>query len=95
MRLMTADDFRPWLGRQVKVETAPYPIEMTLVEIEDLKIAPGMEREPYILYFETDWHIEVQDASYLFDCGRGGPYMIHISQMSWPGPRRRYQAVFG
>lgn len=94
MKLLNPDDFSPWIGKQVRVQTHPHPIEMTLVEIETLQITPGLHREPYILYFEADWNIIVQDASYLFDCGRGGPYMIYISRMHSSGRRRRYQAVF-
>ncbi len=94
MRLMAAEDFAPWVGKPVRVETHPHSIEMMLVEIERLPRGAGLEREPYILYFETDRTIIVQDASYLFDCGRGGPYMIHISRMAPVGARQRYQAVF-
>ncbi|MFX8797796.1 hypothetical protein ABTM57_20960, partial [Acinetobacter baumannii] len=68
--------------------------EMMLVEVEHLSRVAGLERAPYIPYFETDMNIIVQDASYLFDCVRGGPYMIYISRMAPTGPRQRYQAVF-
>jgi hypothetical protein len=94
MYLPTPEDFEPWVGRNVRVEAQPYSIEVRLVRIERLKILPNALRDPYILIFESDWNLELQDNAYLFDCGRGGPYRILISQLQPKGPRRTYQAVF-
>jgi hypothetical protein len=94
MYLMTPEDFEPWVGRAVRVDTQPEPIEVTLARVQRKQAHPGIEREPFILYFESDWEIYLLDDTYQFDCGRGGPYLLHISQLQPKGNRRTYQAVF-
>ncbi len=94
MYLMTPDDFEPWVGRMVRVDTLPEPIDMTLTRIQRRPIYPGLEREPFILYFEAPWNVYLVDDAYAFDCGRGGPYWLHISQLQPQDNRRIYQAVF-
>ncbi len=34
MYLMTPEDFEPWVGGQVRVNTIPKPVEVTLARLE-------------------------------------------------------------
>lgn len=95
MRLAIPEDFEPWIGRKVRVNTAPEPVEILLSDVRRLKvIAEADFREPFVLTFESHWNILLTDDSYECDCGRGGPYRIHLSQLLPNGRTRRYQAVF-
>ncbi|NEW99896.1 hypothetical protein [Rhodopseudomonas sp. BR0G17] len=94
MYLMKPEDFEPWIGRAVRVSTVPEPVELTLVRLQRKPLFIGAEREPFSLFFESAEHVYLLDAAYEFDCGRGGPYTILISQLQPKNGRRRYQAVF-
>lgn len=94
MGLMTPEDFEPWVGRPVRVNTVPEPVEVLLARIERHTIRSGAVREPFSLYFESPETVWLLDASYEFDCGRGGPHTINISQLQPSPGRRLYQAVF-
>lgn len=94
MKLVTPEDFQPWVGKAVRVNTLPHPVELTLTRVWR-KPVPLMEfREPFILFFESDPSIMLIDATYEFDCGRGGPYPIYISQSVPGGGKRHYHASF-
>ena len=94
MALMTPEDFDPWVGRAVRVNTVPAPVEVLLTRVERHKVFPGAFREPFSLFFESAQAVYLLDATYEFDCGRGGPHTIHISQLRRPPGPRLYQAVF-
>jgi len=94
MYLMKPEDFEPWVGRKVRVQAIPTPVEVTLVRLERKPIFRGSEREPFSLFFESDENIVLLDLAYEFDCGRGGPYSILIAQLKPKPGRRVYQAVF-
>ena len=94
MYLMTPDDFDPWVGRQVRVNTVPEPVDITLVGVERRLFRAGMPRAPFILWFQSPFEVYLLDDSYEMDCGRGGPHRIHISQMQPRDGVRIYQAVF-
>ncbi|NEW88480.1 MULTISPECIES: DUF6916 family protein [Rhodopseudomonas] len=94
MYLMKPEDFEPWVGRSVRIATVPEPVELTLVRLQRKPVFIGAEREPFSLFFESPEDIYLLDAAYEFDCGRGGPYTILISQLQPKNGRRRYQAVF-
>jgi hypothetical protein len=94
MHLMTPEDFEPWVGHKVRINTIPQPVEVTLVRLERRPLFPGAEREPFSLFFESPEDVYLLDATYEFDCGRGGPYAILISQLRPKPGRRIYQAVF-
>jgi hypothetical protein len=94
MYLMTPEDFEPWVGRAVRVAAIPAPVEVTLARLERKPLFAGAEREPFSLFFESPEEVYLLDAAYEFDCGRGGPYMILISQLRPKPGRRIYQAVF-
>lgn len=96
IRLATAEDFEPWLGRKVQVNAEPNPIELTLDRIERTPPLPGLsQREPFSLFFTAPLNVFLLDTAYEFDCGTGGPHMITISQMPPMNGLRHYQAVFG
>lgn len=95
MSLPTPDDFRPWVGKQVRVSTVPQPIEITLVRIDQAPSLINEFREPFTLIFESPEQVYLLDAIYEMDCGKGGPHNIYISQLQpRPGEPRLYQAVF-
>jgi hypothetical protein len=94
MYLMKPEDFEPWIGRAVRVSTVPEPVELTLVRLHRKPLFIGAEREPFSLFFESAEDVYLLDAAYEFDCGRGGPYTILISQLQPKNGCRRYQAVF-
>jgi len=94
MYLMTPEDFEPWVGRAVRVAAHPTPVEVTLVRLERKPVFVGAEREPFSLFFESDENIYLLNLPYEFDCGRGGPYTMLISQLQPKPGRRVYQAVF-
>ncbi|BAS00675.1 hypothetical protein BV133_3081 [Blastochloris viridis] len=92
--MLTPEDFEPWVGRAVRVATIPQPVELTLVRLKRRSKYPGIPREPFSLYFESPDSVYLIDATYEFDCGRGGPHFITISQLIPQPGRRIYQAVF-
>jgi hypothetical protein len=94
MYLMTPEDFEPWVGRAVRVNAIPKPVEVTLARLVRKPLFPGAEREPFSLFFECPEEVYLLDAAYEFDCGRGGPYTILISQLQPKPGLRTYQAVF-
>ncbi len=92
---MTPEDFEPWVGRKVRINTAPRPVEIVLARLRRLQPIIGADfREPFELTFEAPWHVILMDDNYECDCGRGGPYRIHLSQILPKGEVRRYQALF-
>lgn len=96
MHLLTPEDFAPWVGRKVRINTLPNPVEITLARIER---RPPLTREvdfrePYSLYFEAPLDVYLLDMAYEFDCGRGGPHNIFIVQLQPSATARNYQAVF-
>jgi hypothetical protein len=95
MRLMTPEDFEPWVGKKVRVNTAPHPVEILLARVQRLKPIIGADfREPFELLFEAPWNVVLLDDSYECDCGHGGPYLIHMTQILPKQQTRRYQALF-
>lgn len=95
MYLVKPEDFEPWVGRAVRVNTIPAPVEVTLARIIRKPVYPGYEREPFILVFESHEDIYLIDQTYEFDCGRGGPYSFYIAQTKPVPGKRLYQAIFG
>jgi hypothetical protein len=91
---MKPEDFEPWVGRTVRVATVPAPTSLVLVGLERRPWRSFDFREPFVMYFESPEAVYLLDATYEFDCGRGGPYAIHISQLKSRPGWRRYQAVF-
>ncbi|NGM51975.1 hypothetical protein G5B46_20385 [Caulobacter sp. 602-2] len=93
MLLLKPEDFEAWVGKQVRVATVPHPVEITLAAI----FRPGYPndiREPFSLMFESPMNISLIDGAYEFDCGKGGPHTIVITQLK-PLPNARvYQAIF-
>lgn len=95
MRLLTPEDFEPWLGRQVRINTLPQPVEVLLARVERMPRLIGFDvRERFRLTFEAHPSVLLMDTTYEFDCGRGGPHPIHISQITPTPNARRYQAIF-
>lgn len=95
MYLPTPDDFMPWVGKAVRVSTVPEPIEIMLARVERKPHLTNDFREPFTLIFESPEEVCLIDATYSFDCGKGGPYDIHITQLQpRPGKPRLYQAIF-
>jgi hypothetical protein len=94
--LVSADDFAPWVGRNVRVKTYPQPVEIKLDRIARQDQFPMRceFREPFSLFFVSPETVYLLDGTYEFDCGRGGPHMIFISQLKPGEGCRRYQAVF-
>lgn len=93
--MLKIEDFEPWVGKAVRVSTIPEPVEVTLVRAERLTHYTKEFREPFALYFESAEQVYLLDETYEFDCGRGGPYNITISQLQpRPGQPRLYQAIF-
>ncbi len=94
MYLMTPEDFEPWVGRSVRISAEPKSVEVVLTRVQRLKVYKDSFRQPFVLYFESDERIFLLDETYEFDCGRGGPYTILISQLQPKEGRRIYHAVF-
>lgn len=96
MHLLTPDDFAPWVGRAVKVNTLPEAVELRLDRIETMpRLGPGLDfRQPFTLFFHAPLAVVLLDLAYEFDCGRGGPHSIFITQCPPLRDRRVYQAVF-
>jgi hypothetical protein len=94
MRLMTPEDFEPWLGKMVRVATEPAPVEVKLVRLQRSAWHARDFREPFALFFESSLSVYLLDMAYEFDCGQGGPYSIFITQLQPLPGARLYQAVF-
>lgn len=93
MLLLKPEDFEPWVGRAVRVATVPHPIEVTLGAVQRASHHHDI-REPFSLIFESPMTISLIDGAYEFDCGKGGPHSIFITQLKPMPDRRIYQAVF-
>jgi len=94
MRLMTPEDFEPWVGKMVRIATAPQPIEVKLARLQRSKWNAQDFRAPFTLLFEAPDYVYLLDMAYEFDCGHGGPYSIFITQLQPQPGKRFYQAVF-
>jgi len=96
MYLLTPEDFDPWVGRKVRINTLPQPIELTLQRIERLPpLRRGVDfREPFSLFFDGPLGAYLLDMEYEFDCGRGGPHTLFIVQLQPTATSRHYQAAF-
>ncbi|MEP9357667.1 hypothetical protein [Sphingomonas sp. KR3-1] len=96
MQLLKPEDFEPWVGRKVRVNTLPTAVELTLERIERRPpFARALDfREPFSLFFDAPAHVFLLDETYEFDCGKGGPYNIFISQLQPSANLRHYQAIF-
>ncbi len=93
--LMTPEDFEPWIGREVRVSAVPEPVMMTLVRVQRMPHLKSPYREAFTLWFESAADAILLDGVYEFDCGRGGPYLIHIvRRKEQPDGRFSYNAVF-
>lgn len=94
--LLTPEDFEPWVGRKVRINTLPEPVEVTLERVERRAPFRGIYdcREPFSLFFDAPAHVYLIDTSYEFDCGKGGPHEIYITQLQPSANARHYQAVF-
>lgn len=95
MTLLTPEDFEPWVARKVRVNTVPEPVEITLTHIQRRDPLRGFDvRQPFSLFFESGLDVYLIDGTYEFDCGKGGPHAILITQLQPYPDRRIYQAVF-
>ena len=95
MRLLTPEDFDPWVGKKVRINTLPNPVEVTLAGVTRHPRLIGIDtREPFSLFFDSHPNIMLMDATYEFDCGRGGPHQIHITQLMRSPNQRHYEAIF-
>lgn len=96
MYLLTPEDFDPWVGKKVRVNTVPHPVELTLEQVKRTPRYSGImdNREPFSLFFASPHNVVLMDTTYEFDCGRGGPHNIHITQLVPERDRRIYQATF-
>lgn len=96
MQLLTPEDFQPWVGRAVKVNTLPDAVEIRLARVDVLpRFSPALDhRQPFTLIFEAPLHVILLDLPYEMDCGRGGPHTIFISQKPPLSDRRIYEAAF-
>ena len=95
MRLLTPEDFEPWVGRKVRVATIPEPVEITLASIQRRGVLRGFDvRDPFSLFFESPLEVYLLDGTYDLDCGKGGPHSILLTQLQPHPDRRVYQAVF-
>jgi hypothetical protein len=96
MDLLRPEDFEPWVGRKVRLNTLPEPVELTLERIERRPVLARAfdHREPFSLFFDAPMQVLLLNDTYEFDCGKGGPHKIFINQLQ-PSPNaRHYQAVF-
>lgn len=95
MQTLKPEDFEPWVGRAVRVATVPEPVELVLARVQRHAALPTFDvREPFTLWFEAPMEVFLIDETYEFDCGRGGPYAISISQKEPSQGRRLYEAFF-
>ena len=96
MHLLRPEDFEPWIGRKVRINTVPQPVEVTLSRIERTTRMPRELdfRQPFSLFFDSPTHIYLLDEICEVGCGKGGPYNIAIAQLQPSSGQRHYQAVF-
>lgn len=94
MYLPQPEDFEPWVGKRVRINSHPEPVEITLTRVLRQPARLGDFREPFTLFFESAPDVYLVDASYEMDVGRGGPYLIHIAQLIPKPGCRSYHAVF-
>lgn len=89
---LTIDDFRPSLRQLIPVETLSGPVQLKLVEIQEL---PPSNRAGGS--FRLEFHGPLQpflvQASYVFRIGRSR-CPIFIVPLGPAGPAMRYEAVF-
>lgn len=94
-RLAVVEDFLPHVGRNLRVEATPAPVEMRLDEILRRPVASWMAREPFLLVLSTPLTVMLLDATYRMRLPNGAEFEFYLSQtQTAPLPRRLYHAVF-
>jgi hypothetical protein len=93
-RLLTAEDFEPFVGRTFEAETHPAPVSLELFKLERKLASSLVLRQPFILFFRTSWNVILVDGLYKLRCGRFGPHEVFITPILAPPGERLYQGGF-
>lgn len=93
-RLLTAEDFAPWVGAAFNAATMPEPVSIQLVRITPLRVSSLAHRAGFSLFFRSRPDVLLMDGTYSMRCGRFGPLDIHLTAVMSPPGEQLYEAVF-
>ena len=93
-RILTADDFEPWIGRPFTVEADPEPIAVQLLRVDRHPISRFAIRPSFKLVFRSAADVLLIDGLYRMTCGRSGPHEVFLVPILSPPGQRLYEAVF-
>ncbi|MGC1304800.1 MAG: hypothetical protein WA840_20720 [Caulobacteraceae bacterium] len=93
-RVLTAEDFEPWVGRPFAVETEPEPVSIQLLSVDRRPASRFAIRPPFKLVFRSAADVLLIDGLYRMKCDRCGPHEIFLGPILSPPGQRLYEAVF-
>jgi hypothetical protein len=93
-RVLTPEDFEPWVGRSFTAQTDPEPVAIQLVRVERKLASQFAIRPPFTLVFRTPADVLLIDGLYTVSCDRCGPHEIFLAPILSPPGQRFYEAVF-
>ena len=93
-RLLTAEDFAPWVGRMFTLASDPEPVAIQLIRITPRMASSLAHRAAFSLFFRSRPEVLLIDGLYAVRCGRFGPLDMHLTAVMSPPGERLYEAVF-
>ena len=92
---LTAQMFTSEIGQVFIAETVPEPVQLTLLQIVEGKVAATGFRRPFSLIFTTPPQVLLLEAQYRMQSESGREYLLHLSPIVSPADGlRHYQAQF-
>ncbi len=93
-RLLTAEDFAPWVGADVHGGRHPEPVYIQLAQITPLRVSSLAYRDGVQPVLPSRPDVLLVDGTYAIRCGRFGPLDIHLTAVISPPGEQIYEAVF-
>lgn len=93
-RILTAEDFEPWVGRPFAVEADPEPVSIDLLSLVRGAAHPLAIRTPFKLTFRSAPDALLIDGLYTMRCDRFGPVEVFMTPLLSPPGQRLYEAIF-
>ena len=93
-KLLTAEDFDPYVGAMFSVASEPQAASIQLVSVKPLISGALAHRAAFSLFFRSSPQISMVSGAYMMSCGGFGPLHIHLTPVLSPPGERLYEAVF-
>ncbi len=93
-RLLTADDFEPWIGKDFVAQATPEPVAIQLLRVNRKLASVFSRRAPFNLVFGSMADVLLIGGTYSLTCGGFGPHELFLTPIVSPPGERLYEAVF-